>query len=128
MNGKTKNSQRRNELAPIKVYCNFEQRALIQSLAARCDMSLSTFMLKIATSKNPLHEKKEHEELKNLLKINADLGRLGGLLKLWLSSSDRRSQLVGKGALHNLLGEISGTQCALLDAIKQYSDSKNFNS
>ncbi len=127
MNEKTKNSQRCNELAPIKVYCNYEQRALIQSLAARCDMSLSTFMLKIATSRNPLPDKKQHEELKNLLKINADLGRLGGLLKLWLSN-DKRSQLVGKGALHNLLGEISGTQCALLDAIKRYSDSKNFNS
>ncbi|MBS0300058.1 MAG: conjugal transfer transcriptional regulator TraJ [Proteobacteria bacterium] len=51
-----------------------------------------------------------------LLKINADLGRLGGLIKLWLTN-DERTKLIGKSQLHLTLDSIRDTQSTMLDVI-----------
>ncbi|PTN12449.1 plasmid mobilization protein [Nitrosomonas aestuarii] len=51
-----------------------------------------------------------------LLKINADLGRLGGLIKLWLTN-DKRTRLIGKSQLHMTLDSIRETQNVMLNEI-----------
>jgi hypothetical protein len=51
-----------------------------------------------------------------LLKINADLGRLGGLIKLWLVN-DKRTKLIGKSQLHLTLDSIRNAQSAMLNQI-----------
>ena len=52
----------------------------------------------------------------SLLKINGDLGRLGGLIKLWLTN-DKRTKLIGKSQLHMTLDSIRNTQSTMLDVI-----------
>jgi len=51
-----------------------------------------------------------------LLKINGDLGRLGGLIKLWLTS-ESRAKFIGRSQLHMTLDRIQNTQSAMLGEI-----------
>ena len=58
----------------------------------------------------------DNRKVDALLKINADLGRLGGLIKLWLTN-DKRTKLIGKSQLHLTLDSIRNTQSTMLDVI-----------
>ncbi len=58
----------------------------------------------------------DNRQVDALLKINGDLGRLGGLIKLWLTN-DERTQLIGKSQLHLTLDSIRSTQNRMLDMI-----------
>ncbi len=58
----------------------------------------------------------DNRKVDALLKINADLGRLGGLIKLWLTN-DKRAKLIGKSQLHLTLDSIRNTQSTMLDVI-----------
>ena len=58
----------------------------------------------------------DSRQVDSLLKINADLGRLGGLINLWLTN-DKRTKLIGKSQLHLTLDSIRNTQSTMLDVI-----------
>lgn len=58
----------------------------------------------------------DSRQVDSLLKINGDLGRLGGLIKLWLTN-DKRTKLIGKSQLHLTLDSIRDTQSTMLDVI-----------
>ena len=58
----------------------------------------------------------DNRKVDALLKINADLGRLGGLIKLWLTN-DKRAKLISKSQLYLTLDSIRNTQSAMLNEI-----------
>ncbi|HNJ38587.1 MAG TPA: conjugal transfer transcriptional regulator TraJ [Nitrosomonas sp.] len=58
----------------------------------------------------------DSRQIDSLLKINGDLGRLGGLIKLWLTN-DKRTKLIGKSQLHMTLDSIRDTQSTMLNVI-----------
>ena len=58
----------------------------------------------------------DNQQVDALLKINADLGRLGGLIKLWLTN-DKRTKYIGKSQLHMTLDTIREAQSAMLSEI-----------
>ena len=58
----------------------------------------------------------DSRQVDSLLKINGDLGRLGGLIKLWLTN-DKRTKLIGKSQLQLTLDSIRNTQSTMLDVI-----------
>ena len=47
--------------------------------------------------------------VRELARINGDLGRLGGLLKLWLTNDERTAQF-GEATLRAVLARIEATQ------------------
>ncbi|OZI78653.1 MULTISPECIES: conjugal transfer transcriptional regulator TraJ [Alcaligenaceae] len=51
----------------------------------------------------------DYERVRELARINGDLGRLGGLLKLWLTD-DVRTANFGEATILALLGRIEATQ------------------
>ena len=57
-----------------------------------------------------------------LVRINGDLGRLGGLLKMWLTN-DERLKLFGKEQIvlkiNGLLDEIQSTQTLMFEKVKK---------
>ena len=61
----------------------------------------------------------DNRKVDALLKINADLGRLGGLIKLWLTN-DKRTRLIGKSQLQLTLDSIRNTQSTMLDVIMKF--------
>lgn len=51
----------------------------------------------------------DYEQVQELARINGDLGRLGGLLKLWLTDDAKVAQL-DEHTIRALLRRIEGTQ------------------
>jgi len=96
----------------ITVYLGPEEYANIQASANRAGISLSTFCKRVCIG-IPVPSMEHQQAVKDILKANADLGRLGGLLKLALSEGGDKS------ALPKLLREIDAGQSALKAAARK---------
>jgi hypothetical protein len=93
----------------ITVYLGPEEYSRIQESANRAGLSLSTFCKRVCIG-TPVPGLEHRQAVKDILKANADLRRLGGLLKLALSEDG------DKIALPKLLREIEAGQNALKTA------------
>lgn len=51
----------------------------------------------------------DNRRVEELLRINGDLGRLGGLLKLWLTNDERTAEF-GEATIRAVLSKIESTQ------------------
>jgi hypothetical protein len=60
----------------------------------------------------------DNRRVEELARINGDLGRLGGLLKLWLAN-DARTAAFGEATIRALLSKIEDTQSAMHDVIRR---------
>lgn len=65
-----------------------EERAVMEHCAAQAGLSLSAFMVAAAVG-TTVKSVVDLQQVATLSQVNADQGRLGGLLKLWLSKEDR---------------------------------------
>lgn len=83
----------RKNSPPIKVYCLPEERAEIEANARRAGVSVAHYLREVGQG----------------YQVNGDLGRLGGLLKLWLTDDPRTSRF-GEATILALLGRIEATQ------------------
>lgn len=98
----------RKSSPPIKVYCLPNERAAIEQNAATAGMSLSSFPLTVGMGYK-ITCIVDYEHVREMARINGDLGRLGGLLKLWLTD-DIRAARFGEATIHALLSKIEETQ------------------
>lgn len=73
---------------PINVYCLPEEKALIQIHARQVGHSASSYLRAIALGYT-VESLLDYEHVQELARINGDLGRLGGLLKLWLTDDEK---------------------------------------
>jgi hypothetical protein len=96
----------------ITVYLGPEEYSRIQENANRAGLSLSTFCKRVCIG-TPVPGLEHRQAVKDILKANADLGRLGGLLKMALSEGG------DKIALPRLLREIEVGQNALKAAARK---------
>jgi hypothetical protein len=101
---------------PLKTFVSPEERLAIEGKAQAAGLTVSAYLRNAALSL-PIRSTADQAAFLGLLKVNADLGRLGGLLKLWLSTKP------GYGAkavdVRRLLQDIEKTQTrmkALIDA------------
>ncbi|RJY51018.1 conjugal transfer transcriptional regulator TraJ [Veillonella atypica] len=76
---------------PIKVYCLPDERRAIEEKAAAAGMSLSAYLLAVGQGYK-ITGVVDYEHVRELARINGDLGRLGGLLKLWLTDDPRTAR------------------------------------
>jgi len=102
-----KKTTRKNS-PPIKVYCLPEEREQIEANAKAAGMSLSTFLLTVGQGYK-VTGIVDFEQVRELARINGDLGRLGGLLKLWLTNDVRTAQF-GEATIRALLNRIEAKQ------------------
>lgn len=98
----------RKNSAPVKVYCLPAERAQLEALASAAGSSLSSYMLAVGLGYR-LRGILDHKRVEELSRINGDLGRLGGLLKLWLTN-DARTEQFGEATIRALLSKIEDTQ------------------
>ena len=80
INTKEKKATRKGS-PPIKVYCLPEERRQIEANANASGLSLSTYLLNVGVGYQ-IRGIVDHKQVEELARINGDLGRLGGLLKL----------------------------------------------
>jgi hypothetical protein len=106
----------RKNTAPVKVYCLPEERAQLLANARAAGKSASTYLLNVGLG-YPVPGLLDQRRVEELLRVNGDLGRLGGLLKLWLTN-DERTAAFGESTIRALLAKIEATQEELLDVVR----------
>ena len=82
---KADDQKNRKDYQPIKVYCFPDERQTIEQQAQSTGLSKSSYLLRVGMGYH-IRSIVDHRQVEELVKINGDLGRLGGLLKLWLSN------------------------------------------
>jgi len=78
---------RRNN-PPIKVHVLQEERELIKENAEKAGLSVARYLREVGMGYQ-VKGVMDYHYVRELVRVNGDLGRLGGLLKLWLAK-DRR--------------------------------------
>lgn len=107
MNDKTERITRKSS-TPIKVYCLPEEKEQIEAQAKRAGMSAVRYLREVGQGYH-ISGVVDYEQVRELARINGDLGRLGGLLKLWLTDDVRTAQF-GQSTILAVLGRIEATQ------------------
>ena len=109
-----KSSRQRNQQLHVPVLP--DEKEIIQSRAKDCSLSMSSYLRNLGLGYVP-KSILDSKLVLELVKINADLGRLGGLLKMWLTNDERLD-----GSAHNIEGvlkDIRLTQGRMLEAVKR---------
>ena len=73
----------------IRVYCTLDERHTIETNASKYRKSLSQYLRTLGMGMVFTHSVDNVEQVRTLARINADLGRLGGLLKALLTNDER---------------------------------------
>lgn len=79
---------------PIEVWVTEEERATIASRAKGAGMARSAYLCALGLNM-PVKSVVDLDAVTDLIKVNGDLGRVAGLLKLWLAEK-ARTQLMWK--------------------------------
>ena len=98
----------RKNSPPIKVYCLPEERELIEENAKRAGISVARYLRDVGQGYQ-VKGVMDYHYVRELVRVNGDLGRLGGLLKLWLTD-DPRTARFGDATILALLARIEATQ------------------
>lgn len=106
----------RKNSPPIKVYCLPEERAEIEANAKRAGVSVAHYLREVGQGYQ-VKGVMDYQYVRELVRVNGDLGRLGGLLKLWLSD-DPRTARFGDATILALLGRIEATQAEMSRLMK----------
>ncbi len=102
---------------PLKAFVSPAERLAIEAKASEAGLSVSAY-LRAAALGLKIESTRDHEAILALIKLNADQGRLGGLLKLWLSS--RPGEGASSFEVRRLLQQIEALQsklCAIIDRL-----------
>ena len=74
----------------MKAYVSEEEYAMITEEARMCGLSVSQFVKAVCLGFEVRSREDQHARVE-LRRVHADLGRLGGLLKMWLTNANTRS-------------------------------------
>lgn len=85
-----------------------EEKAVIEANAAMAGVSVARFLRDVGQGYQ-VKGVMDYECVRELVRVNGDLGRLGGLLKLWLTD-DPRTARFSDATILALLGRIESTQ------------------
>ena len=102
----------RKDYQPIKVYCFPDERQAIEQQAHSTGLSKSSYLLRVGMG-YPIRSIVDNHQVEELVKINGDLGRLGGLLKLWLSNG-KPAPGIDARTIRETLTKIDRTQDQML--------------
>lgn len=88
-----------------------EEQAVIERQAQQAGMSVARYLREVGQGYQ-IKGITDYEQVRELARINGDLGRLGGLLKLWLTD-DVRTAKFGEATIRALLTRIDATQAEM---------------
>lgn len=94
-----------------------EEEAEIKRMAASVGLSVATYLRNVGLGYQ-VTGILDNKRVEELARINGDLGRLGGLLKLWLTD-DVRTLKFGEDTILALLSRIESTQDRMHDVMKE---------
>ena len=85
-----------------------DEEAAIKKMAASAGLPVAAYLRNVGLG-YPVRGILDNKRVEELARINGDLGRLGGLLKLWLTD-DPRTARFGESTIRALLSKIEDTQ------------------
>lgn len=93
-----------------------EEESLIKQNAERAGLTVAAYLRNVGMGYE-IRGIVDNNEVEKLAKINGDLGRLGGLLKLWLTNDVRTAQF-GESTIRAALARIEDTQDKMIDVMR----------
>jgi hypothetical protein len=108
--------QTRDRLKPIRVYVTASERVAIEANAKACSLTISAYLRTVGSGYEP-KSTLDQQAIGDLLRVNADQGRLGGLLKLWLA--EKRGEGAPGHEVRSLLRQIEALQDQLRAIVKR---------
>lgn len=103
-------TQSRDRIRRLLVTVNDDERAAIKAAASEARLSVSAYLRALGLGHQP-KSAFDSEAVLSLLRVSGDLGRLGGLLKWWLTEHG------GEGAeaqdVRAILNKIEATQAVV---------------
>jgi hypothetical protein len=103
----------RDRVNRLLVAVNSAERQRIKARAAAAGLSVSGYLRAAGLGETIRNAVANHDAIMVLAKLNADQGRLGGLLKMWLV--DRPNRGAPAGDVRTLLDDIRALQGQLAD-------------
>jgi hypothetical protein len=85
-----------------------EEKDGVEANAKRAGVSVARYLRDVGQGYQ-IRGIMDYQQVRELARINGDLGRLGGLLKLWLTDDVRTAQF-GEATIRALLARIEATQ------------------
>ena len=101
----------------LKVVVSQAEAAQIAEYAQAADLSVSAYLRRLGLGYEP-KSKLDRQLILELIRLNGDQGRLGGLLKLWLTDDERTAQF-GKATIRAVLSRIEATQDQMIELMKR---------
>ncbi|NNM59269.1 MAG: hypothetical protein HKM04_05590 [Legionellales bacterium] len=101
---------------PFKVYVSPRDREMIKQLAKEARLSVSDYLRLLGLGHAPKNTF-DQAAILQLVKLHSDQGRLGGLLKLWLTSKPNEG--ASKSEVRQLLRQVEQCQKDLQSLVKQ---------
>ena len=115
-----KKEKTRRESSPIKVWVTPEEKAAIQAKAGAHSLSASSYLRRLGLVL-PVESTIDQRAVLDLVKINADLGRFGGLIKMWLTTNADFQSISAQGLqrkLENTLSDVRALQTKMSDRLE----------
>lgn len=94
----------------IKVWVNNDEKAELADRAAQAGLSLSAYM-KVAGLNAPIRARSDLSAVTDLVRVNGDIGRVAGLLKLWLA--EKRGQSARSMDIEKVMIEFRALQASI---------------
>ncbi len=107
---------RKRHVPPIMVRVTPEEKARIHAQAEACALSAPAYLRNLGLG-HDVAGVMDQKAILDLLSVNADLGRLGGLLKLWLTH-DERLEAFSVEEVRGLLAKIETTQRCIREKVE----------
>lgn len=101
----------------VRVRVSDPEKAEIQKLAEMCDLSVPAYMRQTALGYTPRSNIDAQHRL-TVAKLQADIGRIGGLLKLWLTTDNKKQQAFSI-EIPKLINELKATQATIINEYEQ---------
>ena len=97
----------RSRNRPLKVYVTENERTALAEAARSAGLSVSDFLRRVGLGVR-VRSLLDQDHVREVMRARADLGRLGGLLKMWLA--DRPGEGAPPHTVRALLDEIDAAQ------------------
>ena len=84
------------------------ERRVIEEKAKSSGLSVASYLREVGQGYQ-VSSITDYEHVHELVRVNGDLGRMGGLLKLWLTD-DAKTAMLGEASIRALLARIDTTR------------------
>lgn len=103
-----------NKLLPVVV--SPDEKATIDANAAAAGMSASRYLRTLGLGYEPAALVQDSADMATLVQIHGDQGRLGGLLKMWLTDRAKYNS-TQEVTIHKLMEDIATAQRKMVEAM-----------